>query len=82
MRDFLKQEHNDILKKIQEQSEYIFNISKIITTQRKEKPIITTSIKSRRVIHFFKEHVKIYWILTSLFYARKNSWHYRANSRS
>jgi len=32
MRDFLKQEHNDILKKIQEQSEYIFNISNFITT--------------------------------------------------
>jgi hypothetical protein len=37
MKDFLKQEHADILKKIQEQSEYIFSISTHACYQEKGK---------------------------------------------
>jgi hypothetical protein len=37
MRDFLRQEHEDILKKIREQSEYIFTMSSFVTYTEKGK---------------------------------------------
>ena len=37
MKDFLRQEHEDILKKIREQSEYIYNMSMMVITIEKGK---------------------------------------------
>lgn len=81
MKDFLKQEQADILKKIQEQSEYIFSISTSSPIQKKLKVATTTSIKCRKAMPFSKEPARISSIPIFHFWPKMTSYRFKANSK-
>ena len=80
MKDFLKQEQADILKKIQEQSEYIFSISTSYHIQKKPKAITTTLMRSKRATASSNAPAKISLILTFHSFPKTTSCPYKVNS--
>ena len=81
MRDFLKQEHEEILKKIHDQSEYIFTMSINSFMKKKAKVLSITSMKFKRVTPSFRKPAKIFLILIFLSCAKTTSLLFKVSSR-